>query len=151
MLATLPFTLSKVSVTVSLTSPAVSFIFVPASLINLISGKISIKYGFKGPNHSVVTACATGAHSIGDSSEIIKRNAADVMVAGGTESAVCRLGLAGFSALRALSTKFNDHPEKASRPFDQKRDGFVMGDGAGVVVLEDYEFAKKRNEKIIYN
>ena len=126
----------------------VSPFFIPSSLINLASGQVSIKYNFRGPNHSIVTACSSGAHAIGDSFKLIQSNKADVMVAGGTEAAVCRLGVAGFSALRALSTKFNDHPEKASRPFDQKRDGFVMGDGAGVVVLEDYEFAKKRNAKI---
>tara|TARA_Y100001970_G_scaffold240702_1_gene303641 strand:- start:11177 stop:12433 length:1257 start_codon:yes stop_codon:yes gene_type:complete len=122
--------------------------FIPSSLINLLSGQISIKYGFKGPNHSVVTACATGAHSIGDAGEIIKRGAADVMIAGGAEAAVCELGLAGFCAARSLSTSFNDEPEKASRPWDKKRDGFVMGEGAGILVLEELEFAKKRGAKI---
>ena len=126
----------------------ISPFFVPASLINLLSGQISIKYGFKGPNHSVVTACATGAHSIGDSSEIIKRGAADIMVAGGAEAAVCRIGIAGFCAARSLSTHFNDQPEIASRPWDKDRDGFVMGEGAGVIILEELEHAKKRNAKI---
>ena len=126
----------------------ISPFFVPASLINLLSGKISIKYGLKGPNHSVVTACATGAHSIGDSAEIIKRGAADIMVAGGAEAAVCRLGIAGFCAARSLSTNYNQHPEQASRPWDKDRDGFVMGEGAGVLVLEELEHAKKRNAKI---
>ena len=122
--------------------------FIPSSLVNLLSGQISIKYGFKGPNHSVVTACATGAHSIGDSSEIIKRGAAEVMIAGGSEAAVCKLGIAGFCAARSLSTAFNDKPEKASRPWDKDRDGFVMGEGAGIVVLEEMEYAKKRGAKI---
>jgi len=122
--------------------------FIPSSLINLLSGQISIKYGFKGPNHSVVTACATGAHSIGDAGEIIKRGAADIMIAGGAEAAVCELGLAGFCAARSLSTSYNDTPELASRPWDKNRDGFVMGEGAGIIVLEELEHAKKRGAKI---
>ena len=122
--------------------------FIPSSLINLLSGQISIKYGFKGPNHSVVTACATGAHSIGDAGEIIKRGAADIMIAGGAEAAVCELGLAGFCAARSLSTSYNDYPELASRPWDKNRDGFVMGEGAGIIVLEELEHAKKRGAKI---
>ncbi len=122
--------------------------FIPSSLVNLLSGQISIKYGFKGPNHSVVTACATGAHSIGDSGEMIKRGAADIMIAGGSEAAVCKLGIAGFCAARSLSTSYNDNPEKASRPWDKDRDGFVMGEGAGVLVLEEMESAKKRGANI---
>ena len=122
--------------------------FIPSSLVNLLSGQISIKYGFKGPNHSVVTACATGAHSIGDASEMIKRGASDVMVAGGSEAAVCKLGVAGFCAARSLSTSFNDKPKSASRPWDKDRDGFVMGEGAGILVLEELEFAKKRGANI---
>ena len=122
--------------------------FIPSSLVNLLSGQISIKYGFKGPNHSVVTACATGAHSIGDSSEMIKRGAADIMIAGGAEAAVCKLGIAGFCAARSLSTSYNDNPQLASRPWDKMRDGFVMGEGAGIIILEEYEFAKKRGAKI---
>ncbi len=122
--------------------------FIPSSLVNLLSGQISIKYGYKGPNHSVVTACATGAHSIGDSGEFIKRGAADVMIAGGSEAAVCKLGIAGFCAARSLSTSYNDRPDEASRPWDKDRDGFVMGEGSGIIVLEEMEHAKKRGANI---
>jgi 3-oxoacyl-[acyl-carrier-protein] synthase II len=122
--------------------------FIPGRLINLVSGYASIEHGFKGPNHAVVTACATGAHAIGDAARLIIFGDADVMVAGGTESAVCRIGIAGFNACRALSTAYNDTPTKASRPYDKDRDGFVMGEGAGVVVLEELEHAKARGAKI---
>ena len=122
--------------------------FIPSALINLASGHVSIKFGFKGPNHSAVTACATGVHAIGDAARLIMWGDADVMVAGGAEAAVCELGIAGFCASRALSTAFNDQPAKASRPWDKDRDGFVMGEGAGVLVLEEYEHAKKRGAKI---
>ncbi len=126
----------------------VSPFFIPASLINLVSGQVSIRHGFKGPNHAPVTACATGAHAIGDAARLIKYGDADVMVAGGAESALCRLGIAGFAAMKALSTSYNDTPERASRPWDKGRDGFVMGEGSGVVVLEDLEHARKRGAKI---
>ncbi len=126
----------------------ISPFFIPGSLINLLPGNISIKYGFKGPNHAVVTACSTGAHAIGDAARLIKLDDADVMVAGGAEAAICRLGMAGFAACKALSTGFLDEPTRASRPYDKQRDGFVMGEGSGIVILEELEHAKARGTKI---
>ena len=126
----------------------ISPFFIPSALINLISGHVSIRYGFRGPNHAVVTACSTGAHAIGDAARMVALDDADVMVAGGAEAAVCRIGMAGFAAARALSTSYNDTPEVASRPWDKGRDGFVMGEGAGIVLLEELEHAKARSAKI---
>jgi 3-oxoacyl-[acyl-carrier-protein] synthase II len=141
--------ITETSITLKEKGPRrVSPFFIPSALINLASGQVSIKHGFKGPNHAVVTACSTGAHAIGDAARLIALEDADVMVAGGAEAAVCRIGLAGFAAARALSTAFNDTPERASRPWDKDRDGFVMGEGAGIVVLEELEHAKKRGARI---
>jgi 3-oxoacyl-[acyl-carrier-protein] synthase II len=127
----------------------VSPFFIPGALINLASGQVSIRFGFKGPNHSVVTACSTGAHAIGDASRMIKSGDADVMIAGGGEACICEIGIAGFNACKALSTKYADNPQAASRPYDGDRDGFVMAEGAGIVVLEEYEHAKKRGVPIL--
>ena len=129
-------------------SKKISPFFIPQSLINLASGQISIKHGFMGPNHAVVTACASGAHAIGDSARMIEYGDVDVMIAGGSESTICESGIGGFAALRALSTSFNDNPTAASRPWDKQRDGFVMGEGSGILVLEELEHAKKRGAKI---
>src|SRR6185369_16684118 len=126
----------------------VSPFFITGRLINLVSGQASIRFGLKGPNHAVVTACSTGAHAIGDAARMIMLDDADVMMAGGAEAAICRLGIAGFTACRALSTDFNDTPERASRPYDKDRDGFVIGEGAGVVMLEELEHTMKRGARI---
>ncbi len=141
--------IAKTAVTLHERGPRkVSPFFIPSALINLLSGQVQIRHGFKGPNHAVVTACSTGAHAIGDAGRLIQLGDADVMIAGGAEAAICRIGIAGFAASRALSTSFNDQPEKGSRPWDQDRDGFVMGEGAGAVVLEEYEHAKKRGATV---
>lgn len=142
-------TIEATSVLVNEKGPRrVSPFFIPASLINLISGHVSIRHGFMGPNSAVVTACATGTHAIGDAARLIQTDQADVMIAGGAEAPICRLAVAGFSQAKALSTSYNDTPEKASRPWDEGRDGFIMGEGAGAVVLEEYEHAKKRGARI---
>jgi 3-oxoacyl-[acyl-carrier-protein] synthase II len=142
-------TIEKTSVELFQKGPRrVSPFFIPSALINLASGQVSIRYGFKGPNHAVVTACATGAHAVGDAARLIKYGDADVMLAGGAEASICPVGIAGFIACRAMSTGFNDQPTKASRPYDKDRDGFVMGEGAGMLMLEEYEHAKARGAKI---
>ncbi len=142
-------TIADTAVTLEKSGPRrVSPFFIPAALINLVSGQVSIRFGLKGPNHSVVTACSTGAHAIGDAAQIIARGEADLMIAGGAEAAVCRIGIAGFAAARALSTRFNDEPERASRPWDRDRDGFVMAEGAGILVLEEFERARRRGATI---
>ena len=141
--------IAEASITLENRGPKkISPFFIPGRLINLVSGQVSIKHGLKGPNHAVVTACSTGAHAIGDAARMVAYDDADVMVAGGAEAAICRLGMAGFAACRALTTGYNDTPEKASRPYDEGRDGFLMGEGAGIVVLEEYEHAKARGAKI---
>jgi 3-oxoacyl-[acyl-carrier-protein] synthase II len=142
-------TIAETAITLKERGPRrISPFFIPGALINLASGQVSIKYGFKGPNHAVVTACSTGAYAIGDAARLIAFGDADVMIAGGAESPVCEIAVAGFSACKALSTGYNETPERASRPYDKGRDGFVMGEGAGVVVLEEYEHAKNRGAKI---
>src|SRR5580698_10222183 len=143
-------TIAETAVELHLKGPrrGVGPFFIPSALINLASGQVSIRYRFKGPNHAVVTACATGAHAIGDATRLIQYGDADVMIAGGAEASVCKIGIAGFIACKAMSTHFNDTPERASRPYDKDRDGFVMGEGAGVLVLEELEHAKARGAKI---